>query len=278
MPRRISGFALSFLAVLSLGHRPAAGGEVSTPLQTESIPMTPTDWGPGTGGIANPLAFQQFNPKLGTLTAIDLTLQMTVRNNFELIFPSSPTPTTLYVATTATMNPSVLANPSQVQLLTDGPTVTVTAPNGVTQLFGGPATTVPVDVVSLTESGGTWSSTLPVTDPHYIPPSNVQLSLARTLDASNAASLLPEFIGTGLADLPITAVAHSSFYSSSGNGGGMVLTSAGATVTLQYWYIPSAASLPEPSSLILLGLGAGITFLAVGRRRCPAGPARRDRT
>ncbi len=118
---------------------------------------------------------------------------------------------------------------------------------------------------------------LPVTDPHFIPPSNATLSFARTLDASNAASLLPEFIGTGAVDMPVTAVAHSSFFSNSGNGAGMVLTSASATVTLQYWYIPTPASVPEPSSLILLGLGAGIALLAGRWRRRAVGPAGSDR-
>ncbi len=145
MPRRTSAFALSFLAVLSLCPHPAAGGQVSTPLQTKSIPMTSTDWGAGTGGLSNPFVFPKFNPSLGTLTAIDLTLSTTIRNEFELIFAPTPIPTTLYVATTETSNPSVLANPSQVALLTDGPTVTVKGPDGVTTLFGAPGTTLPVE-------------------------------------------------------------------------------------------------------------------------------------
>lgn len=269
MSRRNHAFALSFLVVLWLCHHPAAGGELSTPLQTQSIPMTQTDWGPGTDGLKDPMTFQQFNPGLGTLDAIDITLTATIQNNFELIFVATPIPTTLYVATTQTTNPSVLANPSLVQQLTDGPTVTLKAPDGTTSLFGAPGTTLPVDVVTMTESSGTWSSMLPVTDPHYIAPSNATLSLSRSLDSSDApSSLLSQFVGTGTIGMPFTAVAHSSFYSDTANGGGMVLTSADATVTVQYWYSPPApASIPEPSSVILLGLGSGLAAVAAVRHR-----------
>jgi hypothetical protein len=233
--------------------------------------MLPTDWGPGTSGIADSLTFNQFDPRLGTLTAINLTLKTTIHNDFTLIFVPTPTPTTLYVATTKTTDPSVLADPSQVQLLTDGPTVTLKGPDGITPIFGAPGTTLPVDVVSLTESSGTWSSTLPITDPHFIPPSNAELSFARTLEASNAGSLFPQFIGTGTIDMPVTAIAYSSFYSDSGNGGGLVRTTASATVTLQYLYV-----IPEPSGLILLGLGVGITLVAARRHRRAGCLARSD--
>jgi hypothetical protein len=266
MSRRTTALALSLLAVLWSCDRLAVGGELSTPLQTQSIPMTATDWGPGTGGITNPMAFSQFNPKLGTLDAVVLTLNSTITNDFELIFVKTPIPTTLYVATTETSNPSVLANAGAVAQLTDGPSITLNGPGGTT-LFGGPATTVPVDVVTRTEVSGTWSSYLPDTNPNYIAPSSVQLSLSRTLDAANAASLLPDFIGTGKIDLPISANAYSSFYSDSGNGGGVVRTSASATVTLQYWYTAfGPQSIPEPSSFVLLGLGTGLVALAARRR------------
>jgi hypothetical protein len=274
MPRRTNAFALSFLAVLSLCQHPAAGGQVTTPPQTVSIPMTSTDWGPGTIGIKDPLTFQRFDPSLGTLTGVEITLSLTVRNDYMLVFPATPTPTTLYVATTDTSDPSVLSNPSLVRQLTDGPRETLMAPDGTTTIFGGPTATAPVDVVSLTEPSGTWSSMLPVTDPHFTAPSIAKLSLTRTLDASTAP-LLAEFIGTGTINLSDMAVAHSSFYSNSGNGAGLVITSAGATLTIRYQY--NTLSVPEPSSLTLLGLGAGITFLVAWRCRRAAGRTRSER-
>lgn len=277
MFRRNIALAFPCLAVLWLSHQPAIAGGMLTPLQTQSIPATPTNWGPGTTGITNPLVFTQFNQSLGTLTAIDITLNLTIHNDFLLVFQPTQVPTTLYIATTSTTDPSVLANPSQVSQLTDGPTVTLFGPNGSTQIFGAPGTSIPVDVVSMTEPSGTFSSMLPDTSPNFIPPNNVGLSLSTTLDSSNAASLLSQFVGTGNVDLPITAMAFSSFYSNSGNGSGEVLTTASATVTLQYQYQPIITSIPEPSSLILLGLGMSLGLLACCLHHRAASPARTDR-
>ena len=158
MRRRTVAFQLACLAVLSLFQHSAAGGQLSQ-TQSTSSRLVATDWGPGTSGITDPLTFAQFNPSLGTLTAIDITLTTTIRNDYILTFLNTPIPTTLYVATSATSDPSVLADPAKRALLTDGPTVTVYGPNGSsTQIFGAPATTLPVDFVQMTETSGTFSS------------------------------------------------------------------------------------------------------------------------
>jgi PEP-CTERM motif len=265
MRRRTVAFQLACLTVLSLFQHSAAGGE--TPLQTQStsVGLVATDWGPGTSGITDPLMFAQFNPSLGTLTAIDITLTTNIRNDYILNFPNTVPSTTLYVATSATSDPSVLADPAKRALLTDGPTVTLYGP-GNTQIFGAPATRQPVDFVELTKPGGppptnTYSSLLPVTNPNFIPPTITEQSYSRTLDPANA------FIGNGNVDLDVTATAFSSFFSSSGNGGGGVRTEANATVTLQYLFSPASSVVPEPSSAILLGLGIGIGILATRLRR-----------
>jgi hypothetical protein len=168
------------------------------------------------------------------LDAVYLTLTTTIRNDYVLTFVPTPIPTTIYLADSATSDPSVLTDPVKRAMLTEGPTVTLYAADNVTQLFGAPGTTQPVDFVQMTEPSGTWSSLLPVTDPHFIPPTMTQQSYARTLDPSNAAALLASFIGTGTIDLSITATAFSSFYTDSGNRGGGVLTKARATATVQY--------------------------------------------
>ena len=283
MRRRTIAFQLACLAALWLGPRPAAGGEILTPLQTRSTSppdvLVTTNWGPGSPGVTSPLVFDQFNPHLGSLDAVLITLATTIRNDFTMIFPGSDPgqpPTTLYLATSATSDPSVLADPAKRAQLTDGPTITLYASNGLTQIFGAPGTRQPVDFVQKTSDlAETFSSLLPVTDPNFIPPTMTQQSYSRTLDSSDGAALLPSFIGTGTVDLPITATAFSSFYSDSGNGDGTVLTKANATVSVQYLYTP--ASVPEPASAILLALGIGGGFLADRWRRRAAHPAQGNR-
>lgn len=279
MRRYIIGTALSCVVFSLLSHQAVAGGVILSPLQTQSTSppgvLVATNWGAGTTGVTNPLVFSQFNPKMGTLDSINITMTTTIRNDYELIFINTPTPTTIYVATTQTTDPSILANPAERAKLTDGPTVTLYAPNGTTQIFGAPATRQPVDLVQMTEASGTWSSLFPISNPHYIPPTETTSTFTITLTAANAPALFSEFIGTGKVDLPVTATAYSSFYSSTGNGGGAVLTKANAVVSLQFGYF----AVPEPSSAILLGLGIGVSVLASSRLRCrAAGAPGTDRT
>ena len=191
-------------------------------------------------------------------------MSTTIRNDYMLTFVSTPITTTLYVATSRTSDPSILTDPVKRAQLTDGPTVILNGPDGLSQIFGPPATTQPVDFLQMTEPSGKWSSLLPITDPNYISPTMTEQSYSRTLDASNAGTLLPRFIGAGMVDLSLTATAFSSFFSDSGNGGGAVLTKANATVTIQYLY---SAIVPEPASAILAILGIGTSLLACLLRR-----------
>ena len=272
-PRTVA-FQLACLAVLSLFQHSAAGGQL-TQTQSTSSGLVATDWSPGTSGITDPLRFAQFNPSLGTLTAIDITLTTAIRNDYTLTFVNTPIPTTLYVATSAAPL-SVLLDPAQRALLTDGPTVTVYGPDGQTQIFGAPATRLTVDFVESTKAyvpnaNNTYSSLYAVTNPNYIQPAIANLSYTRTVEA-NAGSLFSDFIGTGTIGMPVTATAFSSYFSNSGNGDGTVRTTANATVTIQYLFSP--VSVPEPSSAILLGLGIGIGILATRLRR--RGTSRRE--
>ncbi len=259
-------FGISCLAVLFLARQATAGGMLLSPVQTRSTSpagvLVATNWGSGTTGVTDPLAFNQFNPKLGELTSIGITLATNIRNDYIMMFPSNAGMTTMDLATSETTDASILSDPAKRALLTDGPSITLFAPDGTTQLFGGAGTRQPVDFVQMTEAGGTFSSFLPINDPNFIPPTGSQQLFTRTLGPADSPSLLSEFIGTGLVDLPVTATAFSSFLSESGNGGGAVMTLASATVTIQYNYVP----VPEPSSLLLLGSGIAVGLFA--RRLC----------
>jgi len=261
-------FALSFLAVLSASHRLAIGGQMTTPLQVQSIPMTPTDWTPKTPGVIGHDRFTPFDPKLGTLDGVFIEFSLEIRQDFKMIFAPTPQITTLYVSSSENTDPTVLANPGQ---LTDGPTVTLRSPDGLTPIFDPSSSRLPVSVRILTEPSGTFTSQ---SDPLLLPPEDAKLDLTRTLGPSDT-SLLQQFIGTSDIQLPTNAFAHSSFYSDTGNGFGQVITSASATVKVQYIYTPFA--IPEPSGLVLLGLGAGLGLLAVGRRHRVPCPGASDR-
>jgi hypothetical protein len=274
MHRRTIALELACLATLCLGDHPAARAESMTPLQTQSTTpdgsLTSTNWGPGTPGITNPFVFSAFDPRLGSLDAVVMTLTATVRNDYTVNIVATPNPTTIYVADTATSDPSVLTDPTKLAQLTDGPTVTLYAPDGVTQIFGAPGTTQPVSYKAFTSATTTtFSGVLTQTTTTY----------TRTLDSSDAPpSLLAEFIGTDInLDLNVIASAFSSFYSDTGNGSGEILTSANATATIQYLYTPTHISIPEPSSALLLALGTGGGFLTYRRHRRATHPAESDR-
>ncbi len=274
MNGRILACALVITVAGAIVPRATVGGTLGTAVQSRSIAMTPVSGGSGMPALGGPLTFSKFDPTLGNLTGVELTFTATIRNDFLLNFASTPTPTTLYVATTEAPDPGVLANLTLAQQLADGPSIALGGPAGL-MLFGGPATTMPVDVVSMKASSGTYSSRDAITDPYYLAPDQATFRLSQTIDRSVLA-LLSAFIGPGTIDLPVLAVAHSSFYSNSGNGGGAVLTEADALVTVQYLYttISTGSVVPEPSGFVLLGLGMSMVVglgLSAGRRPRVAG-------
>src|SRR6516162_3424749 len=228
-----------FLAFLLLLALPTIdlGGSIT---QDQSMPLTQTDW-------TEPLTFNAFNPADGTLTNIEVTMSMDANSYFMLMFPSQQS--TLYITTTATIDTTILDDPSAVAKLSDGPSAALYGPDGTSLLLNQSA---PVAVIKRTDTGNTWSSFLPPTDPHYSPPQLIsQGAVAQTF----AGGLADQFIGTSPVDLDVKARAISSFVSSTGNGGGAVLTDVGVSVTLTYNFVSSAV--PEPASVVLLCLGVG---------------------
>jgi hypothetical protein len=235
MSRRKIGFHLSGLAILLVSHQTVARGD-TTPVQTVMTGMVQTNWIPGTTGVTTP-TFTQFDPSLGTLTAINLTLTTNVNNTYFFDFSQVSSATTI---TETNGSP--------------GPTISIFGP-GATVVAGSPGTVSgnaiftavqPVDMNEiLTESSGTYTQTTNYTNFY-----------------STVLTDTTGFIGTGSVVLDAESFAYSSFSSSSGNGGGYVLTDAGATVSLYYTY---TAAVPEPSSSVLMALGIGSTLIA-GRK------------
>lgn len=85
--------------------------------------------------------------------------------------------------------------------------------------------------------------------------------------ATGSIALTPD--PTGLV-LPVSAVGHSTFFSSTGNGSGEVRTMAGVNLELDYCYLPPppSAVVPEPMTLRMLVSGLGtIALVAIGYRR-----------
>jgi hypothetical protein len=277
MQKRTIGPWLLCLAFWLFSPEAMAGGVIMQSDETSNpTDLIRTNWPPPPGnppiaGLHDPLVFNQFDSTMGKLTSIDVTMTINIRNDFVMTFVNTPIPTTIYLATSMTSDPSILSNPAKLATLTDGNTVTLSGPNGNGILLGPPATRQPVDFKSMTEPSGTWSST-PLPGQGFIAPTVIHQVVSLTLTAANDPSLFSEFIGKGQVDLPVSATAFSSFYSSSGNGSGTVLTSAQASVELQYVFTPFTV-IPEPSSAILLGLGIAVSVVACRRfpRRAAVG-------
>ncbi len=225
--------ALALLCVaISMATVPIKAFADVTAIQSITVPLTATNFGVN-GAPNDPLVFNQFDPTLGTLQQVNVTMQYDFNQQISMTF----------------------ANPA---------TITVTAGNNLIALERPDTTSI------FSATPPTFSETVTygfapgeTTFPHTLNfgPQNNHVSLSPV--ALTSGSDLAAFTGPGTIALPLIASAVSSFSSTSGNGTGSSTTMAGATVTVQYVYSPTNA-VPEPSSMILLGLGGG--GLMWGRR------------
>jgi hypothetical protein len=182
------------------------------------------------------LNFTKFDPKLGTLEAVNLTLSYSYTHGVTMTFFSPATGTV-----SGDHNTIVVDRPDRTIL------ATASAPNyAMSQTYNGPDF------------------------PHMItlPPQTATGSIPVTL---TSASDLVLFTQSSPSDtlilLPVTAKARSNFSSNTGNGGGGASVTAGLVATLSYTYVP----IPEPSTLTALGLGfAGYLFARRARRSVAA--------
>jgi hypothetical protein len=234
MLRRTGRVALLGCAIVLTCGLTAAASEITSPSQTDSVPLTPTDWGPGNfSPSVNPLPFAKFDPSLGTLKSINISLSSTFTQDVSMDF-SSPAIIT------------VTGDQNQVTLKRPDLSAIINAP-------------VPPYVATQSYSGLMFPHTITMptnTSNNSVPP--VTLT-----SAADLALFTQSGPGDLLIGLPVTARAHSSFTSSTGNGFGSVATKASATINVSYTY----ESTPEPSTLLVLGLGTAGLAYAQRRRR-----------
>lgn len=231
--RRFAPLALAVVALSAIAPTRTQASPISagaTESFTTSMPLTPTDWSPGVPATAtNPLSVPKFDPSLGTLKSVTLSMGYSIQNDFSMSFlaPAS-------ITVTATDTALKIDRPDMTTLLTAN-----VADVSKSQDYSGPGYPHNVSFPSLTRGG----TTSPLT-----------LSSAADL-ALFTATTKGQTLG-----LPAFATAKSSFSTSTGNGQGVVNTKAGTSVTVTYNYTP----VPEPATLAVVTLG--LLTLVVTRR------------
>jgi hypothetical protein len=262
---RASGFGLFCVAMLFLGGSDAVAAVnpiVTTPLQSQSIAPTIPNWGPTTPSLQgkDPLVFSQFDPSLGQLQSVNVTMSY---NTSEVVNMNFVT------ASTITLRSASAATPNQgAMVVLNGPIpntnlITASAPVfSYTKTYGSPGQALP-------QAFSNDPTKVQPGSPFFLTPDGQPNNLTSTFSGSQSVTIsdanqLALFTGTGTVGLPVFAAAGSSFTTTSGNGSGSIITRAGVTVTLSYTYV-----VPEPSSVALLGLGGGGILLAgrIRRRR-----------
>jgi len=206
----------------------ARGNSITVP-QIASIPLSKVNWNPTNLPAYDPMTFTKFDPSLGTLDAIDITIEYSTADTISMTFTSAST-----ITVSSTLRHIQLTRP-------DTTTIDDASITNVSQMMTYSGPTYPNAVAFPTVNSDV---TLPL----------LQLSTAGDLSL---------FTGTTASDpisLSAFAFAHSSYSSTSGNGMGSALTQMGLNVTLDYEYTPSVVSpvaVPLPTSavstLVLLG-------------------------
>jgi len=254
----LGSFCLAFACWLSGSIASAS----VTPVQTQTIAPAYAVWSPSTTFQGGPLVFDKFDPALGNLQSVNLTVSYSFTNKVSMTFTNPSAPQTISLTTALPESPTV------------GPTITLNGPTG------GPLSTlltVSAPVVSYTRTYGGPGQTQPQTfsnnpsqfapgSPFFLTPDGMPNNPTSTFTGTrtitiNNPSQLALFLGSGNFGLPASAWFGATNRETGNNDYGSLVTYAGLSVSLSYTY-----AVPEPQSLALLGLGTG-GMLLVGHRR-----------
>lgn len=228
------------LAAVS-GPRPARA-DLTTPPQVLSIPLTQTNFGPTTSSLAsvNPFLVDKFDPTKyvqngiqGNLIGVDLRLDYEFDNYLSARFD----------------------NVAEITVKASG-SMDLTLPDGTTKLVTSP--TFENKATGVSKPSDVFSKFVDFQPFPYVKKDYVAASYS---DPAMLARFLYNGSGSTTINLPVFAQAVSEFSTSSGNGFGSSTTLAWAQITVVYHYL-----VPEPSSLVLTGLGVTGLGALVWRR------------
>ncbi|GAC1464286.1 MAG: hypothetical protein NVSMB9_02760 [Isosphaeraceae bacterium] len=227
------GCALLVALGVFLGPLAVTSHASVTPTQSVTIPANDTDWSPGhlTTGT-DPIPLTKFDPSLGTLRAVNLSLGYTFTQDMTAKFDS----------------------PATIALSVQNKSVEIDRPDGSSLLSASPADTVQ----SKTLTSGPFPQSFDL-------PRSIQNGTAGPISLTSSADL-SLFLGSSAGDtlfLPVSARANSTYTTDTGNGLGVTTVKAGAEVSLSYTY----DAVPEPSTLAILGIGCVVLLNAARRRR-----------